>query len=232
MHADTSEVCQRNDWVWRVRARRDEEWAPPVRLRRWGRRSSPGQMPARPPVSLAGLLSERMLAWSLGEWVVTSHRGRRPLVIQVPGRSGLDGHAGQRQLTAHNFAASGVQRAGTRRSAWRFPPTRSHGDGPSTRFNIWCSLGWCLIIPMIILTIQLLPSGPDATDDAPHVSRAAPTRTDHSDADQQPMDLAVGGSSPSWRAISASQSLYGEIGSLPHWVCGQRSSRFLVDPRT
>jgi hypothetical protein len=32
----SSEVCHRGDWVWRVRARREEEWAPPVRLRRWG----------------------------------------------------------------------------------------------------------------------------------------------------------------------------------------------------
>ena len=37
MYADTSrEVRHRDNWVRVMGARRDEEWAPPVRLRRWG----------------------------------------------------------------------------------------------------------------------------------------------------------------------------------------------------
>src|SRR5436190_22338458 len=37
MHAGASrEVRHRDDWVRVMGARRDEEWAPPVRLRRWG----------------------------------------------------------------------------------------------------------------------------------------------------------------------------------------------------
>jgi hypothetical protein len=37
MHAGAShEVLHRDDWVRALGARRDEEWAPPVRLRRWG----------------------------------------------------------------------------------------------------------------------------------------------------------------------------------------------------
>src|SRR6266542_523559 len=50
-----------------------------------------------------------------------------------------------------------------------------------------------VIIPMITRTIRQAPLRPDATDDAPHVSRAAPTRTDRSDAGQPPTDLATTG---------------------------------------
>jgi hypothetical protein len=48
-----------------------------------------------------------------------------------------------------------------------------------------------MIIPMITRTIRRAPSGPDATDEAPQVSRAVPSRTDRSDAGQQPTDLAL-----------------------------------------
>jgi hypothetical protein len=63
MQADTSEVCQRNDWVWRVRARREEEWAPPVRLRRWGRRRVPDTHTHSTSRLARWVLSERMLTW-------------------------------------------------------------------------------------------------------------------------------------------------------------------------
>src|SRR6266487_1155337 len=53
MHADTSEVCHRDDWVWRVRARRDEEWAPPVSSDDGGCRRVPDRHPLDlPPRSL------------------------------------------------------------------------------------------------------------------------------------------------------------------------------------
>src|SRR6266702_4792673 len=45
---------------------------------------------------------------------------------------------------------------------------------------------------MITRTIQLLPSGPDATDGATLVSRADPSGADRSDGVQPPTDLAVG----------------------------------------
>jgi hypothetical protein len=45
---------------------------------------------------------------------------------------------------------------------------------------------------MIIRTTQLLPSGPDAIDDADIVSRADPTGADQVDAEHLSTDLAVG----------------------------------------
>jgi hypothetical protein len=59
------EVLHRDDWVRVMGARRDEEGAPPVRLRRWGSSWSPGQTPARPPASLAGFC--RSACWR-GPW--------------------------------------------------------------------------------------------------------------------------------------------------------------------
>jgi hypothetical protein len=66
MRTGTSrEVGHRDDWVKLMGARREEEWAPPVRLRRWGSSWSPGQTPARPPAlarwrgPLAGLVRPR-----------------------------------------------------------------------------------------------------------------------------------------------------------------------------
>jgi len=45
---------------------------------------------------------------------------------------------------------------------------------------------------MIIRTIQVIPSGPDATDDAPHLSRADPSGANRFDGVHLPTDLAVG----------------------------------------
>ena len=61
---------------------------------------------------------------------------------------------------------------------------------------------WCpasagrLIIPLIIQTIRLVPSGPVWIDEAPNVSRADPSGADQSDAEHQATDLAVAGLSP------------------------------------
>jgi hypothetical protein len=46
-----------------------------------------------------------------------------------------------------------------------------------------------LIIPLIIQTIRLDPSGPDAIDGLSHLSRPDPSGTDQIDADHQPTDL-------------------------------------------
>jgi len=59
-----------------------------------------------------------------------------------------------------------------------------------------CSSRWSpsghLIIPMIIRTTQLLPSGPNGTNDPPHLTSLDPTGADQSDAEHPPTDLAVG----------------------------------------
>jgi hypothetical protein len=70
-----------------------------------------------------------------------------------------------------------------------------------------------LIIPMIIQTIRLDPSGPDATDDPSHLSRSDPSGTDQIDAEHQATDLAVGASSPSRRASSRTGMLVESCGS-------------------
>ena len=118
----------------------------------------------------------------------------------------LDSHL--RTALAHSITSLLSERSdqGKRRSAWRLRLTPSHGDGQSTRFCVWCSVVPNLIIPMIIQTMQLALPGADATDDAPHVSRVDPTEANQSDTVHPPTDLAVGGSSPSRRAISAGQS--------------------------
>jgi len=60
--------------------------------------------------------------------------------------------------------------------------------------------GSAVVISMVIQTTQPEPPEPNWTDDTPHLSRLDPTGADQSDAEHQPTDLAVGGSSPSRRA--------------------------------
>jgi hypothetical protein len=50
-----------------------------------------------------------------------------------------------------------------------------------------------LIIPLIIQTIRLDPSGPDAIDGLTHLSRPDPTGADQIEAEHQATDLAVEG---------------------------------------
>jgi len=60
-----------------------------------------------------------------------------------------------------------------------------------------------MIIQMIIQTIRLDPSRPDATDSSPNLSRPDPSGSDQIDADHQSTDLAVEGSNPFRRAAKA-----------------------------
>jgi hypothetical protein len=46
---------------------------------------------------------------------------------------------------------------------------------------------------LIIQTIRRVPSGPDATDEPPNLSRADPSGADQIDAEHQATDLAVEG---------------------------------------
>src|SRR6266536_1210576 len=101
--------------------------------------------------------------------------------------SGLDGRHGK--APAHSASLRHPWGALSRQIAGRhgdLPPTPWHGDALSTRFRVWCSLGSCLIIPMITWTIQVVPSGPAATDGTPHLSRTVPTVADWSDTGQPP----------------------------------------------
>jgi hypothetical protein len=50
-------------------------------------------------------------------------------------------------------------------------------------------LSRCLIIPLIIQTIRLDPSEPDAIDGSSHVSRPDPSGADQIDAEHQATDL-------------------------------------------
>ena len=67
--------CSPDDWVEAMGARRGEEWAPPLRLRRWGSSWSPGQTPVRPPASRTRRRSEHTpqavgIGWSgVQAWV-------------------------------------------------------------------------------------------------------------------------------------------------------------------
>ena len=54
------------------------------------------------------------------------------------------------------------------------------------------SVGWRLIIPMIIQTIRWNRSGPVWTDDGANLSRLDPYGSDQSDAEQQATDLVLG----------------------------------------
>jgi hypothetical protein len=93
-----------------------------------------------------------------------------------------------RHLTSPLTVARELRRC---RLAWRLPPTRSHGDGQSARFCVWCSVLPAMIIPMITRTIRRPPLGPVAIDGATRVSSVDPTGTDRSDAGQPTTDLAV-----------------------------------------
>jgi hypothetical protein len=55
--------------------------------------------------------------------------------------------------------------------------------------------GCALIIPMIIQTILLHPSGAIWTDEASNVIRPDPSRSDQPDAEQQRMGLVTGSES-------------------------------------
>jgi hypothetical protein len=65
-------------------------------------------------------------------------------------------------------------------------------SGVSTRPGLLSCLT-CLIIRLIIQTIRRVPSGPDATDEPPNLSRADPSGADQIDAEHQATDLAVEG---------------------------------------
>ena len=54
----------------------------------------------------------------------------------------------------------------------------------------------CLIIPLIIRTIRLDPSGPDQIDGPSHLSRPDPFGADQIDAEHQATDLVPGCSRP------------------------------------
>jgi hypothetical protein len=64
-----------------------------------------------------------------------------------------------------------------------------------------------LIIPMIIQTILLYPSGAVWTDEAPYVSRQVPFRSAHSDAEHLARNRKVEGSNPSSGSKTAGQRL-------------------------
>ena len=66
----------------------------------------------------------------------------------------------------------------------------------------------CLIIRLIIQTIRRDRSGSVWIDDAPDVSSPDPSGANQADVEHQATDLAVGGSNPSRRAITAVQRAY------------------------
>jgi hypothetical protein len=58
-----------------------------------------------------------------------------------------------------------------------------NGASPRARLGIRFCVGCALIIPMIIQTILLDPSGAVWTDEAPNMSRPDPSGADQADAD-------------------------------------------------
>jgi hypothetical protein len=65
-----------------------------------------------------------------------------------------------------------------------------------------------LIIPMIIQTIQLHPSGPDWIDAAPNVSRQDPSCSVQSDAKHLTRNRKVEGSNPTSGSKTAGQRVF------------------------
>jgi hypothetical protein len=71
-----------------------------------------------------------------------------------------------------------------------------------------------LIIPLIIPTIRLRPSGPDQIDAAPIMSRQFPSRSVQSDAKHLPRNRKVVGSNPTSGSKTAGQSRFAVVLSL------------------
>jgi hypothetical protein len=94
-------------------------------------------------------------------------------------------------------------------SSWHVKAGRHisvHREGVGRHPLAWIaqhSTGCYSIIHLIIQTIQRAPSRSDATDEASHVSWSELSGGNQSDGEHLSTDLAVGGSSPSWRAPKA-----------------------------
>src|SRR5262245_25082479 len=86
-----------------------------------------------------------------------------------------------------------------------------------------------VVIPMVIQTIQLALSEPNWTDDTSHVTSLDPTGADQSDAEHQPTDLAVGGSSPSRRATKPQVKRYMSAARGPSWIASAPVWSALLD---
>jgi hypothetical protein len=72
-----------------------------------------------------------------------------------------------------------------------------------------------MIIPMIIQTILLYPSGAVWTDDPPNVSGQDPTSAVQSDAEHLARNRKVLGSNPTSGSETAGQSTYALLGRSP-----------------
>ena len=78
-----------------------------------------------------------------------------------------------------------------------------------------------MIIPLIIQTIRRDPSGPDAIDGVPNVSRPDPTGADQSDAEHQATDLAIeefNRAAAGGALQLADRAAGGELGTVLAWT--------------
>jgi hypothetical protein len=90
---------------------------------------------------------------------------------------------------------------------------RESSDSPAC-FAIRCCVGRPLIIPMIIQTILLDPSGAVWNDEAANVSRLDPSGAVQIDAEHASRNRKVVGSNPTSGSVSAGQSICMVILSL------------------